>query len=213
MFCAVCQAFVDVRFLLPSLCNTCEDEINQLASGRIETFGKQQVRVLFRYEGIIQELVTRAKVKNDAVAAGYLCRAAKRVLDNQLRSPWSLVIPAPPSFWGRIRGRFDLAELLALLVCDQDKVFTGLVTGLPLGQKRAGRNLDAPNHSMLRGFTNSYYYNSNALMRIKEHISSDSRIVVVDDVMTTGLTMRTIFNQLMELGAQSVEGLVMASSS
>ncbi len=46
-----------------------------------------------------------------------------------------------------------------------------------------------------------------------KRISSATHIVVVDDVMTTGLTMRSSMNLLKSLGAQTVEGLVVASSN
>jgi predicted amidophosphoribosyltransferase len=55
---------------------------------------------------------------------------------------------------------------------------------------------------------NHHYKESND---IKSKISSVRRILVVDDILTTGFTMGTLISQLKKLGAQSIEGLVAAS--
>lgn len=62
-----------------------------------------------------------------------------------------------------------------------------------------------------------YYIKSVAMDKkandIRRQISAIPRILVVDDVLTTGFTMGTIFDQLKMLGAQRIEGLVAASHS
>ena len=88
-----------------------------------------------------------------------------------------------------------------------------LIPGMSLKQKRAGRNAYQIGRLSPFAFTNKIFNHFKTSRSVLARISAADRILVVDDVMTTGLTMRTIFNQLKELGAQSVEGLVIASSS
>lgn len=158
----------------------------------------------------------RSKVKNDAVAAGVICHIVKIALSSDVDfMPYAehLIIPAPASTWGRVRGRFDLAELLVRTVFTHDQIVQTLLPRLALKAKRAGRNAHDLSMPGRHSLNNKNFNVFNKIASLESLISGAKRILVVDDVMTTGLTMRTIFNQLKELGAQSVEGLVIASSS
>lgn len=190
----------------------CAHEFMQLVSNQTEWVEDSPVRVLFRYEGLVRSLIRRTKVKNDSVAAGIICKMAKS-LARPLAEANVLVIPAPASFWGRVRGRLDLAELSAVAFYGQGSMVNPFIPKLAFRAKRAGRNAHKTSNSVRSLISNEIFKVFKVRADALRRISAAKRILVVDDVMTTGLTMRTIFSQLKELGAQSVEGLVIASSS
>jgi predicted amidophosphoribosyltransferase len=170
--------------------------------------------MLYQYEGLIRSLVIRAKVTNDAVAAGFVVRYIMTAWQrDQKDEDLRLVIPAPPSFWGRIRGRIDLAELVAWSFGSLGHPVLSVIPGGPLRSKRAGRNTLIDRKFLKTDFFNKNIFYFNEKRRSQALISRYKQILVVDDVLTTGLTMGSVFNQLEELGAQSVAGLVFASSS
>jgi predicted amidophosphoribosyltransferase len=102
---------------------------------------------------------------------------------------------------------------MALSLFGQSQVFQGHLPGLSWHAKRAGRNSGTTPFFNEKSSIYKYFNSFKPGLNFSARLSSATQILVVDDVMTTGLTMRTIFNQLKELGAQSVEGLVIASSS
>lgn len=174
------------------------------------------VTVVFNYVNDIRELLIRAKVANDPVALGFVVKFVNqhaRDLISRFNRPGRLIVPAPASFWGRVRGRFDVAQMLALELFEHADVYTGLLPNAAFRGKRAGRNTMVPSGSLFgtRFLNNFKNYKREDIIR--NRISNAPSILVVDDVMTTGFTMKTLIGQLKWLGAQSVEGLVIASST
>jgi predicted amidophosphoribosyltransferase len=217
MICTLCETQASKLVLPPYLCPHCEDGIGATAMNHCESFGVGDVHVVFQYSGEVRELIVRAKVKNDTVALGFLLRELSRHVCETVQKfdhGDTLIIPAPSSFWGRAHGRFDVAQMACLSLFSQAQVYLGLMPGSFLRMKRAGRNTNddqIPYMRKLRSIVDFMGFIKSYDLDLK--ISRAKRILVVDDVMTTGFTMRTIFNQLIELGAQSVDGLVIASSS
>jgi predicted amidophosphoribosyltransferase len=214
MICAFCESTLPLITCPPAVCAVCEREIGIHVAGHNEVVHLSDVYIVFRYAGLVRELIGRAKIKNDPVALGFLLRfvrrhAAAKIIE--FDSPDTLVCPAPASFWGRARGRFDVAEMLARDCFPQASLLSGRGPGGIFRQKRAGRNSEASptKFNWIKTLLNSM--DSNGPLCNIDAISSAKRILVVDDVMTSGFTMRTQIDQLKGLGAQSVYGLVIAS--
>lgn len=212
MICSVCQLWSIASSYSSKICVKCAHEFMQLVSNQIELVEGSHVRVMFRYEGLVRSLIRRTKVKNDVVAAGIICKIAKP-LARSLTEADVLVIPSPASFWGRVRGRLDLAELAAVTLYGHQSMINPFIPKLAFRSKRAGRNAHKTSNPLRTLISNEIFKVFKVRPDVLSRISAAERILVVDDVMTTGLTMRTIFSQLKELGAQSVEGLAIASSS
>jgi len=118
-------------------------------------------------------------------------------------------------------GRFDLAWILGLTIFPQASFLKVPLPGGFWRQKRAGRNHSKPKHcvgfrqQIINIFLKKILNNQKNLKifyDIKTQISAASRILVIDDVLTTGLTMGSLFNQLKAFGAKKIEGLVLATS-
>jgi predicted amidophosphoribosyltransferase len=214
MICTLCETMLPQFVMPPVVCPACEAEVLAGAILRRESFNGSDVLLVFEYEHYVRQLIVRSKIQNDIVALGFLLKYVARCANatiSRLDSPTTLVIPAPPSFWGRIRGRFDVAQMAALTLFAHADIYCGTLPGSLFRPKRAGRNIEkawasrTPLESLLN--SNTIKYNETLVKRISEA----EHILVVDDVLTTGFTMKSLIDQLKRLGARSVEGLVLAS--
>ena len=143
----------------PAVCLACEAEVFACAILHTETFVNSNVLVVFEYEHFVRELIVRAKTKNDIVAMGFILKFMGHCAQDVVRNydvSSTLVVPAPPSFWGRVRGRFDLAQMASLALFSRADVFTGALPGSLFRGKRAGRNIEnsRKNNAALKSLSN-----------------------------------------------------------
>ena len=222
MFCPVCSHVLPHRSA--RICDDCRIDLRRLSYGGQIDIAGHKIHAGFRYQSTVRSLVLRAKVKNEVAALVALISSLSDVLGDQLTSfndPQCLTIAAPSSLWSRITGRFDVARLIANTLFPQatglDKPWPGSFWRV----KRAGRNdnLSLENtYGWQRYFHDFLKKRMNCSFEFKEcidfqrKISTATRILVIDDVLTTGLTMGTLFNQLKTLGAQKLDGLVLAAA-
>ena len=222
MFCPVCSQIMPRN--QAKICDNCRMDLLRLRSGSVIYLSEFRVYVGFRYQSTVRAMVLRAKVKNEVPAVAALISSLKDLLGDELTrfdEPCCLVIPAPSSFWSRLTGRFDIARLVAGALFPKAAKLEGQLPGAFWRQKRAGRNavsatsvgLRAPRavHKFLKKMMN-WQGEFKEYIDIQRKISSASRILVIDDVLTTGLTMGTLFHQLKTLGAHRIEGLVLAAA-
>jgi predicted amidophosphoribosyltransferase len=199
-------------------------DLQRLSSGSVIYLSEFRVYVGFRYQSIVRAMVLRAKVKNEVPAVAALISSLKDLLGDELTrfdEPCCLVIAAPSSFWSRLTGRFDIARLVAATLFPKASTLKGQLPGAFWRQKRAGRNAVLATSTGLRASRSvhkslkkmmNWQGEFNEYIDIQRKISSASRILVIDDVLTTGLTMGTLFHQLKTLGAHRIEGLVLAAA-
>jgi predicted amidophosphoribosyltransferase len=206
------------------ICDNCRMDLQRLSSGSVIYLSEFRVYVGFRYQSIVRAMVLRAKVKNEVPAVAALISSLKDLLGDELTrfdEPCCLVIAAPSSFWSRLTGRFDIARLVAATLFPKASKLKGQLPGAFWRQKRAGRNAVLATSTGLRASRSvhkslkkmmNWQGEFNEYIDIQRKISSASRILVIDDVLTTGLTMGTLFHQLKTLGAHRIEGLVLAAA-
>lgn len=162
----------------------------------------ESLHALYHYQGVLRSVVLRAKVNNENTAYTALCDlfcCNPQAITQGLAV--DLIVPAPSSLWGRVRGRFDLAQGIALAM--------GETIGRPVEffprsfyfnyRKRAGRN-------------NS---NSSDQQNILQHPSfklwRDKSVLLIDDVITTGFTLNYLRETLTQLNIRS-HALALASA-
>jgi predicted amidophosphoribosyltransferase len=210
MICTLCENVTSSW--TEALCERCRHDLESVAVTRQIKIHGHGVCSLFEYEGVARELILRAKTRNQYVAVEILLSLGagrcSEIFGRRDRLV-DLVVPAPSSLWGRVRGRFDLAGLAAAVWFGPDKVLKRPLPGSVYRPKRAAQNFGGPQWGRVRGI--GPYFNKN--QPAFNEISTSSHIVVVDDVMTSGFTMKATMELLKSLGAQSLEGLVIASST
>lgn len=221
MFCPVCSKIMPVK--TSKICDNCSAELEHLSYKGLIDISGLEVHVGFRYRATVRAMLLRAKVKNEVPALAVLISILGEVLGERLAAfndPACLVIPAPSSLWSRVMGRFDIARVIAATLFPLAGSLVGPLPGSFWRRKRAGRNAEVGEttaqqltgaiHDLFKK-TMNYQRESKEYIDFQRKVSSASRILVIDDVLTTGLTMGTLFHQLKTLGAHRIEGLILAA--
>jgi predicted amidophosphoribosyltransferase len=158
---------------------------------------------LLAYEGAARRLVTGLKYRDDRVALAWLADGMAALLDPPAGA---IVTWAPTSARRRRRRGFDQAELLARAVarrwclpCRRLLVRRGPSrpqTGASLSERQAGPRLAASAHR-----------------RPLVPTGVPAAVVVVDDVVTTGATLRAAAGALRGAGVMWVGGITAARTA
>ncbi|MFN8040225.1 MAG: phosphoribosyltransferase family protein [Acidimicrobiales bacterium] len=190
--CAVCGAAG------PSPCVACATRLRPAGPVRPCPTGLTSCTAVLRYEGAGRDLITALKYRNHHVALDRLAGAAAERASATV-GPIDLVT-WPPTTAGRRRQRgYDQAELVARAVAAHlGRPARATMRRRP-GPPQTGRDAAAR-----RGgprFT--------APRRPARHLTG-ARVLLVDDVVTTGATFTAAARLLRHLGAQEVHGLALA---
>ena len=166
--------------------------------------GLDALVVPFAYEGVVRELVARAKYRNRHAALEWLAQEMTRALGSAAGTI-DVVTWAPTTARRKRRRGFDQAELLATLIASE--------LGLPIRarlKRVAGRAQTGENRAV-RAEGPQF-----VPVRRREHVERHpaarrpESVLVADDVITTGATMRRAARELRNGGAERVVGVAAA---
>lgn len=124
--CVMCGRWTGGNASTPCPGLACVSCVEDLARCRHEggaRVGEMDVVALYDYRPAIRDLIWRAKVYGQprvVMTLAAMFAGEDRVRDAATRC--DAIMPAPSSFWGRVRGRYDLADALARelgRVCDR----------------------------------------------------------------------------------------------
>lgn len=186
---------VGCRRLGGPLCESCRLGIS--SAGVVELPGLARVGAVWRHEGAARELVLGLKLRGRRAFAEPLVDAMVRLVRRSGSEASVVVWPPCSRSDRRVRG-FDHAEVLARGVARE--------LGLPARPllRRVGVVSDQaslPGAERRRNVTGAF-----------EAIPSPASVLLVDDVVTTGATLRACGGALRRAGASRVEAIVACSA-
>ena len=184
--CAGCDAFG------PSPCARCARALRP-APVSDPPDGLESVAALLRYDATAGRFVTAVKYRNARASLDVLGGAVAALVAPE-RSRLDVVTWAPTTPARRHARGFDQAELLARVVA----------THLGLPHRRCLERLPGPQQTGLSAEAR------HGAPRFVGRPPAPGRVLVVDDVCTTGATLSAAARALREAGTRQVRGLVMA---
>ena len=194
--------------LVPTLCAVCSSPVEgglicpQCTATRAVTVGAPQpvieCRSLGPYRGPLGDAVRAAKYGRNLILVDALGRwLGQSVAD---WGPFDAVVPVPAPWTRRVIRGFDHGRRLARAVAQEVGVPLVPVLRHSGFDRQVGRSASAR-----RGLPDGAFVSRRSLPGM--------RVLLVDDVMTTGATMRAAARALSAGGVQTVSGVVIAHSS
>jgi predicted amidophosphoribosyltransferase len=188
--CAVCGAGSPARELL---CSGCARAIAAGPAGRGAVAGVGSVTWAAPYDGAARRLVAALKFRAGLGLAADAGRALAAALDG-VPGWWTVVAVPPAPLRARRRG-FDPAELLATELAKQ----LGCARAAVLRRANGPRQVGRPRRERLA-----------SPPRVRAVCPAPARVLIVDDVLTTGATLSACAEALRGAGAGEVRGAVFA---
>jgi len=156
----------------------------------------------WRYAGALAEVVRALKFRRLDYLAEELVATAIPFTPPVLELDFDLVVPVPLAPLRRLERGFNQAERIARHLA------RGL--DLPLATPLRRRGVWSTPQSRLGRAGRSERLDRRFAAAAARHPASGARILLVDDVVTTGATMRAAAQTLRRLGARSVTGWALA---
>jgi ComF family protein len=157
-----------------------------------------QFRAYGPHSGWLQHSIHALKYGEETARAEHLGRLLGPLM--QSLDSWDWIVPVPLHI-GRQRERgFNQAELLAqFAVEDETKILPALVRRIRATPQQVGLDAVSRRLNLLGAFA-----------AVEPELTVGRRIVLIDDVMTTGSTLQQCALALLEAGATSVSAVTLA---
>ena len=186
--CAACGHPFEFDAGAGALCGACVDD----------PFPFARARSVFRYDDASKSLILRLKhadrLEGVPAFARWMARAGADLL-----SPESVLVPVPLHRWRLWSRRYNQAALLAQSL--------GRHTGLPVDVLSLIRHRRTPPQGRLGRSERAA--NVRGAFTVTGSKLAGRPVVLVDDVMTTGITLAECTSALLQAGAKSVDVLTL----
>lgn len=197
-----------IRFITPPFCDACgapfeyDSGVPLCASCAARPPPFERARSAVRYDAASKALILAFKhgdrTEANGLLAGWMVRAAPNLLAES-----DVIVPVPLDRWRLLRRRYNQAGLLAAAL--------GRRTGKPVAADAMARVKPAPKRARrsrrerLRAVAGAF-----AVQERMRPFIEDRRVLLVDDVLTTGATARAATRALRNAGARAVDVLTFA---
>lgn len=189
--CPRCGLSLTVESDRDSLCGECGKEKRPF----------RRARALFMFHGVVQDAIYRLKYERNANVAPPLGAAMARYLLEQDFKDYDFIVPVPlhPK---RLRERmFNPAQLLAKEI--HRRLSIPLESHLLRRVRATFPQVDLPRRERLRNVRGAFQV-------VRKELFVDKRLLLIDDVWTTGATSEACSRALLQAGASSVDVLTLA---
>ena len=189
------------------LCGDCRKKVDALRINVVKPvmrpMGKRaslSVWILFQYSSFMRELLLSAKVRGDYHSLRCLCYLAESCSEVMFLVLWAdVIMPAPSSLWGRLRGRYDVPGFWGLkLAKENKKIFVQCDSSLAYRFKKRALLVPAVKirvreiSPLIRRLLATSLVTRYKRYTQKKELRDAQNILVIDDIYTTGFTMRSI---------------------
>lgn len=210
--CVCCDTILPV-YAPEELCDDCENSLPVLGSCVFANPAGKSVGAVysvFDYEGGIREAIHRLKFNDRPGNASVLIRLSHHLLESVLcaETPlfnqppkYDIIIPVPIHFLRKRQRGYNQSRLLAYSLARRMRI--------PVMENVLVKAFNTPPQSTL-GKGSRYENLKGAFLVKKKERVSGLRILLVDDVMTTGSTLEQCGKALMAAGAAQVDAYVVA---
>lgn len=213
-YCRICFCFARGRLYCEECAESLERSTPRLRLDRLEPLegrvGYRRV-ALFYYEGCVRQLLLRIKVKSDFAALHLVRQLVLSASEAIELVEWAdVIVPAPSSLWGRLRGRIDIAEAIAFdLSVSRKRRFVSAPWQLHWRTyKRAKIKRNLRTSAMSSGRTVQWL--ARAWQNYRGRLLRGKKILLIDDISTTGLTLLETVKALETIDPDEVRLLVVA---
>ncbi|MCR5273012.1 MAG: ComF family protein [Lachnospiraceae bacterium] len=160
-----------------------------------------QGKIIFEYEGDIKESIYHFKYGNRREYAAFYARIANEVYGDWIeRKGVELIVPVPMHKKKKRYRGYNQAEIFAKELSKLTDIrCNDVVLRLKNTKPQAKLNQEERKNNLLNAF------------KIKSDIVKYKKILVIDDIFTTGSTINEIAKELLDAGAKEVYMLCIAS--
>ena len=217
-FCASCRE--ELPWVGEHACPRCGSQVaphaateKGCAACRGRPFAFRRAVAPFRYEGIVRDLILAFKLgKRPSLAYVLGALLCDRLAEGGLTQVVDVVVPVPLHWWRRTQRGFNQARLLALEVGARfglpvalRLLRRGRATSSQTGFSRLGRQANVRGAFAVRtAWVGQSGVRRLAARLLGAHGLLGKRVLVIDDVMTTGSTAHECAHTLREAGAAEV---------
>lgn len=199
--CLICGEITDTR----GLCASCWSSIHWL-NNKSETVFVQghknslKVYAAMGYDALSKYLFLSLKFKDKTHVASYLASLLWRRFAHVFVE-YDYVVPVPMHFWSRMKRNYNQSVLIASSLCSHMHDRKRFAPYILKKTKNTQRQMRLSRTARLRNVRNAF----KVCMDIK-----GAKILLIDDVMTTGATMYSCVDILLKAGASEVDCMVVA---
>ena len=198
--CGICD-----KVCKDNLCKKCEIKLKSISKNKIENYNDKSFKkhiYLFKYEGIIKERLIKFKFNNKPyIYKSFVNFLIKNEKICSFLKSYDIIIPVPIHYNRKITRGYNQSALISaeiakkLLIDYSEKVLFKKIDNKPQSTKnREERSVNVI----------GAYYAKN------EYIIANKKVLLIDDIFTTGSTVNECAKILKNAGAKQIDILTIA---
>ena len=197
--CALCDNIISNNILICSSCN--KDLKFEFSKRKICIMNNKEVDCIapFTYSNKVRESIIRFKFHSKVGNSKFLSFAMTKALENY-KEKFDVLVPVPISLKRKMERKYNQCEFLAEEISKNVEIPCKNIL-IKIVDNPAQHNISSVYKS--ENVKNVYKIDSDFEIR-------DKKILLIDDVCTTGNTFKECAKTLLDGGAKSVTGLVIA---